>query len=138
MIPAYLGLFAWAFAAATIIPVDASFGLAGLVWSEKIILLPVAVATAGNLLGAWTTFWLGGRLASLRRHPSRWESRCLAAIGRYGAPALLLSWVPVAGDVLVGVAGAAKVELGAFLFWTAIGKAGRYLVVAAAVLHAAG
>jgi membrane protein YqaA with SNARE-associated domain len=138
LIAAYVALFGWAFAAATILPVDASFALGALVYSERVFWLPVAVATFGNVLGAWTTFWLGGRLGALRRHPTPREERCASFIGRFGAPTLLLSWVPVAGDFLVAVAGAAKVPLAAFLFWTTLGKAGRYLIVAWAALKATG
>ena len=52
---------------------------------------------------------------------------------RYGAPALLLSWVPLIGDVLVVLAGAARMRVVPFVTWTTIGKAARYLALAAAV-----
>ena len=53
---------------------------------------------------------------------------------RYGPPALILSWVPLVGDVLVALAGAMNVPFHTFSGWVVLGKAARYLVVAWAVL----
>jgi membrane protein YqaA with SNARE-associated domain len=44
-----------------------------------------------------------------------------------------LSWVPLIGDVLVMIAGAAKMPVWKFLAWTIAGKAARYVAVALAV-----
>ena len=96
--------------------------------------LPVLVATCGNYLGACTTYTLA-RMTVGRFMPSgtrRW-SRASALVRRFGAPALLLSWVPVIGDAIVTVAGAARMPFGWFSFWTVVGKAARYAVVAWAV-----
>ena len=57
--------------------------------------------------------------------------RALDGIRRYGAPALLLSWVPIVGDPLVAAAGLARVGWLPFLVFVAVGKAARYAVVAA-------
>lgn len=51
-------------------------------------------------------------------------------IRRYGAPALLLSWVPLVGDAIVAAAGAARLPFGSFSLWTIAGKATRYAVLA--------
>ena len=51
----------------------------------------------------------------------------------HGSPALLLSGVPVIGDVLVFLAGVARMPVGKFIGWTTIGKAARYIAVALAV-----
>ncbi len=49
---------------------------------------------------------------------------------RFGQPALLLSWVPVIGDVMVALAGAMRVPFTRFSLWVALGKAARYVAVA--------
>jgi membrane protein YqaA with SNARE-associated domain len=128
----YLALFASAFAAATILPFPSEVPLALVVGRTGDVLGPLAVATSGNFLGACTTYALA-RWA-LRRVPdgSQW-SRAAALIRRFGAPALLLSWVPIVGDALVAVAGGARMPFGRFSLWTAAGKAARYLAVAYAV-----
>jgi membrane protein YqaA with SNARE-associated domain len=46
---------------------------------------------------------------------------------------MLLSWVPLLGDILVLLAGAARMPAGRVAAWTLLGKAARYVVVALAV-----
>jgi membrane protein YqaA with SNARE-associated domain len=46
---------------------------------------------------------------------------------------MLLSWVPLIGDVLVALAGAARMPFWRFAIWTALGKCARYVAVALAV-----
>ena len=58
------------------------------------------------------------------------KPRALALFERYGAPSLLLSWVPLLGDAIVALAGASRVPITAFSLWTLIGKAARYAAVA--------
>jgi membrane protein YqaA with SNARE-associated domain len=106
--------------------------------------LAAGVATVGNLLGAATLFgftrWLAGprgerveTFLARRTHEDRARvEKGLATLRRWGAPALLLSWVPVIGDPLVAAAGLARVGWGAFFAFAGVGKAARYLAVAAA------
>jgi membrane protein YqaA with SNARE-associated domain len=119
------------FLAATVLPLASEVPLALLVRRYGDVLLPVAVATLGNFLGACTTYGLA-RLASakLSPHPATQRPRALLLFERYGAPALLLSWVPLVGDAIVALAGAARVPLATFSIWTLIGKAARYVAVA--------
>ncbi len=124
-------LFVASFLAATILPLASEVPLAMVVRRHGDVLLPVAIATLGNYLGACTTYGLaraaGGRLGS----PSASNSpRAFALFERYGAPALLLSWVPIIGDAIVLLAGFARVRFLPFSLWTAIGKAARYATVA--------
>ena len=134
LLAAYAGLFLWSFLAATVLPLSSEAALALLVRSERSVALPVLVATAGNYLGACTTYWLGRRAARAlesRRKPAKASERRAARwLARYGRPALLASWVPVVGDALVAVAGATRVPFVAFSAWVAVGKLLRYLAVA--------
>jgi membrane protein YqaA with SNARE-associated domain len=99
----------------------------------------VAVATAGNVLGAVTLFaigrgsgrWAQGRLSrhiAERTTPARLE-KARAQINRWGAPALLLSWVPVVGDALVLAAGVFRLRWAVFFLYVPVGKAARYAAV---------
>ena len=130
---AYLTLFGWSFLAATILPLGSEPALVFLVRDGYPILPLLVVATAGNYIGACTTFALA-RLARERMAPavplSPRHERALRLINRYGPPAMLLSWVPLIGDVLVAAAGAAGMRFTVFSAWTIVGKAARYAAVA--------
>lgn len=130
---AYAGLFAWSFLAATVLPLSSEVALVTLVRAEGRVALPVLVATAGNYLGAYTTYWLGRRAAAAlagRREEGGGDGRAARLLARYGQPALLLSWVPVLGDALVVAAGALRVPFAGFSFWVVLGKGLRYAAVA--------
>lgn len=124
------GLFVAAFLAATILPFASELPLALLVMRDGDLWWPVTVATLGNYLGACTTYWLARAAAArLNTGDPTPSSRALRWFNRYGPPSLLLSWVPIAGDGLVALAGASRVPFGRFSVWTAIGKVARYVVV---------
>ena len=53
---------------------------------------------------------------------------------RWGAPALLLSWLPVVGDALPLAAGCLRMPATSCAVWMAVGKLLRYVVVAAGTL----
>ena len=130
---AYAGLFAWSFLAATVLPLSSEAPLAALVGSRGEIIAPVLIATAGNYLGACTTYWLGRRAALAvggGREGGDKNSRAARLLARYGQPALLLSWVPVLGDALVAAAGAVGMSFYGFSAWVVLGKGLRYLAVA--------
>lgn len=106
----------------------------------------VAVAATGNFLGAVTLFWLGRRLVAGKsvpfasrlggKNPERVESG-LRAARRWGAPVLLLSWVPILGDVLVLAAAMVGVRALPFAVFTATGKLLRFGGVAFLTLQVA-
>jgi membrane protein YqaA with SNARE-associated domain len=119
------------FLAATILPFASEVPLVLIVQRRGEVLVPVIVATLGNYLGACTTYALArGATARLASVPDSRPPRALAIYERYGAPALLLSWVPVIGDAFVALAGAARVRFLTFSLWTFAGKAARYAAVA--------
>jgi membrane protein YqaA with SNARE-associated domain len=122
------GLLISSFLAATVLPLASEVPLAVVVRRQGDLLLPVSVATLGNFLGACTTYGLA-RAAAAKLAPRR-LSRALELFERYGAPSLVLSWVPGVGDALVAVAGASRVPVLVFSLWTVTGKAARYATVA--------
>lgn len=136
IVMALLALFAWSFLAATVLPLSSEAPLVVYVRSYGQVAIPVLVATAGNYLGACTTYWLARRAAqTLGKGRATEESQSHSArlLRRFGQPVMLLSWVPILGDALVALAGAMRLPFGAFSCWVIIGKALRYLAVAWAV-----
>ena len=127
-----LVLFGWSFLAATILPLGSEPALAAIVSRRDAVALPVTVATIGNYLGACTTYVLARSVTTSvksERAIARME-RAAALVRKYGAPALLLSWVPLLGDAIVAAAGAAHMPFLPFSLWTAAGKAARYVTLA--------
>jgi membrane protein YqaA with SNARE-associated domain len=129
----YLTLFGWSFLAATILPVASEPMLVALVRLQDEVVAPVLVATAGNYLGACTTYLLA-RAAARRLKPvakaTATHARAVRVVERFGQPALLLSWVPIVGDAIVVVAGGIGMPFVAFSAWTLAGKFTRYAAVA--------
>lgn len=75
-----LVLFAWSFAAATVLPLSSEVPLAVVVRSSDEWIAPVVVATAGNTLGACTTYWLARAAVTVvppRGERTRERAHCL-------------------------------------------------------------
>src|SRR4051794_40839059 len=92
----------------------------------------VAVATAGNVLGATANWALGRYLLHFRDR--RWFpikgrvlERATRFYQRWGVWTLLLAWTPVIRDPLTPVAGIFKTSLWVFVPLVTLGKAARYL-----------
>ena len=133
----HVALFASAFLAATILPLASEVPLAILVRRHEGIGMLVVVATAGNFLGACMTYVLAkATLPRLLDEAKPRTRRAMSLLQRYGAPALLLSWVPLLGDGIVALAGATKVRFAKFAMWTLVGKVARYVFVAWLALRA--
>ena len=127
-------LFTSAFAASTILPMSSEVVLGTLARSgSSEVWLLLAVATAGNTLGAVVN-WGIGRYASTWRtrlhslEEAKFERAC-RWFNRWGIWCLLLSWLPVVGDPLTLVAGALRTAFVPFVLLVALGKAARYLFV---------
>lgn len=130
----YAGLFAVSFLAATLLPLGSETAVAAMPLLGFSVPVVLAVATAGNTLGALTNYAVG-RLGA-RTLAARWVEQHADALergrrlyARWGAPVLFFSWVPVIGDPLTAVAGVLRAPLGSFLFWVTLGKLTRYAVV---------
>ena len=83
------------------------------------------MATLGNTLGGLSSYLLG------RLIPQTKPLKGLATVQRWGSPALLLSWVPLLGDPLCVAAGWLRLNPWWSMLFIAIGKFGRYWVIAA-------
>src|SRR5687768_6335248 len=128
---AYLTLFAWSALAATLVPIGSEAAVVMMVRQEYSPAAIVIVATAGNYLGACTTYWLarGARAALTGDGVPRQQPRAAQLMARFGQPTLLFTWVPLIGDALVAAAGVTGVPFVPFSAWTALGKFLRYVAV---------
>ncbi|ALB55953.1 Putative membrane protein [Cronobacter universalis NCTC 9529] len=129
-----LSLFTSSFLSATLLPGSSEAVLVALLVSVKTApWLLVLTATIGNSLGGLTNVILG-RLFPLRES-SRWQERAQGWLQRFGASALLLSWLPLVGDLLCLLAGWLRLPWGPVIFFLCLGKALRYMIIAAATLQ---
>lgn len=136
---AYGGLFAAAFIAATILPMQSEAALVGLLLSGYSPWLLLLVASIGNVLGSVVNWLLGRGIERFRDR--RWFPANQAALDRaqdwyrrYGKWSLLLSWVPIVGDPLTIIAGVMREPLPIFLLLVTIAKVGRYMVLTVVTL----
>jgi membrane protein YqaA with SNARE-associated domain len=137
----YAGLFLIAFGAATILPLQSEWVVAGLLLDGshpwEIVIL---VASFGNILGSIVNWLLGRSFAHFQNR--RWfpvdQKNMKRAEGwyhRYGRVSLLLSWVPIIGDPLTVAAGVLREPLWSFALLVGIAKTGRYLALSAITLN---
>lgn len=133
--PGLGALFLASFLASTLLPLGSEWLLALLLTQGCPAPAAVAVATAGNTLGACTT-WLIGRhggpwlVRRVLRLDEAAQRRAEALYTRWGIWSLLLSWLPLVGDPLCLVGGVLRVGFGRFLLLVAFGKFARYAVLA--------
>jgi membrane protein YqaA with SNARE-associated domain len=140
------GLFLAAFLAGSILPFSSEAVLGVVVAGGRGVGVSVAVATAGNVLGALSLYAMGwaaergllrGRLRERLAGDEERLARARARIARWGSAGLLLAWVPIVGDAFVLGAGLAGVRLWLFTLLVTVGKGARYAVVAHAAAAAA-
>jgi membrane protein YqaA with SNARE-associated domain len=96
----------------------------------------IAVATLGNTLGGAITWWMGRGAQQVHAHfkPQHTPPSALRWLQRFGPRACLLSWLPVVGDPLCGVAGWLRLPFWPCVAYMAIGKFLRYVLLTAALL----
>jgi len=141
VLAAYGGLFLAAFVAATILPAQSEAVLVGLLAAGSYSpTLLVIVAGTGNVLGSVVNWLLGLGIERFRH--ARWfpvNAESLERAGnwyrKYGWWSLLLSWAPIIGDPLTVAAGIMREPFFRFVLVVSIAKFGRYLLLAAVVLH---
>ena len=120
-------LFGSAFVSATLLPGNSEAALLVFLHNfPEAASRAVAFATVGNTLGGLTSYVVG-RLLPTRRE----DSRAIALLQRFGTPALLLSWVPLIGDVLCVGAGWLRLDALRVIVYMAVGKGLRYALLAA-------
>ncbi|MDD5033601.1 MAG: DedA family protein [Methylococcaceae bacterium] len=127
------GLFANAFISSTLLPGGSELMLGYLLnKGETPASILLIAATTGNVLGAVSS-WLLGFWAA-RRYPlanpkDPRRRQAVDSLRRWGAPLLLLSWLPVVGDGFCFAAGWLRMSFTISLTAIALGKLGRYAAI---------
>ena len=135
----YLGLFAGAFVAATLVPFSSELALGGLLAAGFDPAGLWFAATAGNTAGSVVNWGIGRYLLHFQEkawfpvRPDRLE-RYQRGFNRFGVWSLLFAWLPAGGDALTLVAGVMRVPLPLFVLLVGIGKGLRYLAVTGVAL----
>lgn len=143
---------------ATLLPLGSEPVVYGYVMLTQAFWPAVLAATLGNTVGgaisyamgrgAWGVVrrWAGeapaaaepvqGLTPEPRPEPTggRWHRVCVQWLERLGPRALVLSWLPAVGDPLCAVAGFMRFAFWPSLFYMAVGKFLRYVVLTASLL----
>lgn len=131
---AYVSLLSSSFLSATLLPGSSEALLVALLIAKSASVYGlILVASLGNTLGGLTNIILG-RLLPLKRQ-GRWHEIAMTWLQRLGPAALLLSWLPVVGDLLCVLAGWLRFGWLPSILFLAIGKTLRYIVIATATLQ---
>ena len=124
-------LFFSAFLAATLLPGGSE---ALLVYLDHVsqhgFWILLATATVGNTLGGMVSYAMG-RIIPAHRLSKPNLQRALIKIRQYGAPILVLAWVPFVGDALCVAAGWVRLNWISAAVFIGIGKTARYALVMA-------
>ena len=136
MATSLIALFINAFIASTILPAASEVVLWAIVANDPGLLWPaIAVASVGNTAGAAVNWALGRYLSNFTERKwyplaARQQDRAARWFQRFGLWSLLFAWVPIVGDPLTVVAGVLRVRFPVFLCLVAVGKTGRYIIIA--------
>ena len=123
-------LFVASFLAGSIVPVGSEIILFGVLKLNAALLWPaLASATAGNTLGGLSSYALGRFLPAGKSRPAQ---QVRDRVMRFGSPVLLLAWLPWIGDPLCVAAGWLRLNVWQCAIFIAIGKFGRYWLIAIA------
>lgn len=132
-------LFLLSFAASTVLPLGSEWLLALLIANGSSAALAVMTATAGNFLGACTTYLIGlwgadFATSKLLRISDKTLNKAQRSFRKWGVWALFFSWLPIIGDALCLAAGILKTSPLIFSIFVLAGKAFRYIFVALVTL----
>ncbi|MCF8057168.1 MAG: DedA family protein [Desulfocapsa sp.] len=128
-------LFLLSLLAATLVPLGSEWLLVAIILQGLPPAQVVAVATLGNVLGAFITYGIGiwGSAFFMQKLLSvdeKQTARAMDLYQRYGAVSLLFAWLPIIGDPLCLAAGILRLQPLLFLSLVFIGKLSRYAFIA--------
>ena len=122
-------LSAAAFLAAALVSVSSEAALFAVLKMHPQLFWPaLALATVANTAGGMTSYLIGRVIGSKKPLTQ------LERVRRWGAPALVLAWLPLVGDALCFAAGWLKLNWAWVALFQAAGRVARYLVVAQGAL----
>jgi membrane protein YqaA with SNARE-associated domain len=128
------GMFLAGLLAGTVVPFSSEIVLVALL---AVGLDPTALliaGTIGNWIGGMTTYWIGwlGKTEWLEKYFGVSHQKLLnfeARLKKWGAYWAILSWVPIAGNIITAALGFFKAPKYGVAFWMFVGKVGRYAVL---------
>ena len=91
--------------------------------------------TTGNSLGALLTYLMGYYFYWGREKAQGKHHKAIVFCKRYGVYTLLLSWLPIIGDLLPLVAGWLKLSIIKSIFFIVSGKSLRYALIVISTLY---
>ena len=130
----YSSLLTSSFLSATLLPGSSEVVLVALITAGKgNITGLVFAASVGNTLGGLTNILIGRLLPG--KPQGRWHDTAITWLRRFGPAALLLSWLPIVGDLLCVLAGWLRFSWLPAMLFLAIGKTLRYILITIATLQ---
>jgi len=127
-----IGLMAFSFLAATIVPVSSEAALASALALDMPPKSALIFATIGNCAGVAFNYWLGwkGEEKLLHKHLQKKSvARAYRITQRWGKWSLLLSWLPVIGDPITILSGILRINFTLFVGVTFALRFLRYLFI---------
>lgn len=144
----FSSVFIISFVSATLVPLGSEPAVFAAVKATPTLFWQLlGVATLGNTLGGIVNYWLGlgarRAVSSQKTVPAlltpepvvketfaaERSKRWFAWLERYGAKAMLLSWLPGIGDPLCSLAGWLRLPFWPSVGYMAVGKFARYLLM---------
>lgn len=127
------GLFIAGFLSGSILPFNSEAVLTLLIYSGFDPVSSLIVATAGNMLGGVSIYYLGylGKMEWIEKYAKVKQEKIhaiLPKLERFGALAATLSFVPIIGDVIILGLGFSHFS-GIYYVFMLIGKVARYLAI---------
>jgi membrane protein YqaA with SNARE-associated domain len=126
-------VFIVSFLSATLLPLGSEPAVFAVVKANGALFWPVMlVATVGNTLGGIVDYCMGYGAKELfaKERQTQW----FGWLGRFGSKAMLLAWLPGIGDPICTLAGWLKLPFWPCVFYMAIGKFLRYLMMTSLLL----
>jgi Predicted membrane protein len=119
---------------ATLLPMGSEPAVFAVIAADNSLFWQVmVVATIGNTLGGVLNYWIG--LGTREAFAKERETRWFGWLSRYGAKTMLLSWLPGIGDPICSLAGWLRLPFWSSVFYMAVGKFFRYLIMTTLLLH---
>jgi membrane protein YqaA with SNARE-associated domain len=131
-----LALFTSSFLGATLLPGGSEAVLFAVLSAYPQLYWPaLLVASVGNTLGGMSSYAIGRFLPHEKALMQRLKGnmRGVLWVRKHGSPILLLSWVPLIGDLLCVAAGWLRINWISAMAFMAAGKFMRYWAIAAAM-----
>lgn len=127
----YWGLFFAAFLSGTVVPFSSEVVLAAGLYAGMDPWTSLIVATIGNWIGGFTTFWIGhlGNLKWIEKYFRVKHEKLLEweeTVEKYGAYFAILGWLPVLGNVILLALGFFHANARNTAWWMFVGKTARY------------